>query len=872
MNVQIPIFRSSTQAASAAGPRAAPAPANTAISDAMAGLGQGAQHLVSGLQADALADQRVEAQRQEVVRRAEEDNARVNAGKAISDGHIAMSQMLDAQAKAAKPGAPGLAGNFLKDMDTYFAESAQNMPTPAAKKFYLEHAQTMRYQFFEKAKHTEALAMGAWKKDTFDKNTDNMAVVVAQDPTQYAASRALIEQTAPETGNPETDLRLKELARDKLITAAASTAIKANARGVLDALNGSMGIKPAAKYRGDAGLPAHILKITQEEGADPRMVAAIWEQESSSGKNSKTSDKGAEGGFQVIPATYRRMMGTDEGRADPINNARAGIRYIAKLQKLADGDPSLVGAGYFGGEGAIEGGRINNPEITDGRVSRQQYADSIKAKYEKFGVPSAAPLQTAFDDAGAARAPGEIKKTGVAFIDDMDVKQRLHFGQVAAQEVRRLDMEARANRDLQEKFIKKDVGEAVGVLNAGYKLDPERLARAQSVSRGTEYQYELEKAISNSNAAQQFRALPLDKQQQFLNANREQANTPDRVELFKRFEGIEREAAAQLQSDPYSYAVKVGWAPPPKQIDWTNPKASAPAIKERVVQAARAGAVAGQEMPPMSTEEAGSISKKLDNAPVAAQIQYFGDMRIALEPAEYRQVMKVVAKGSPVKARAGDIAVQHYAMILSSGTFSDTTETPAKVAETILTGENILNKTKAQKAEDGNTKSMFIPPMDLLRKAIADYGGDVWRGRADTQEQDLQVATAYYVGKAAQLGRLTKDSKDIDGGLVKEAIGASIGRLMNVNGQGNVSLPPSMPDKRFMSAVQDSFRAAIKANGLPDSTADQWSHYGLINYREPGQYVPTLGGLPVVGKDRKPIVLTVGSQFNPLIYAIPGQR
>lgn len=265
------------------------------------------------------------------------------------------------------------------------------------------------------------------------------------------------------------------------------------------------------------------------------------------------------------------------------------------------------------------------------------------------------------------------------------------------------------------------------------------------------------------------------------------------------------------------------------------------------------------------------LGSKLDNASVPQQLQYFTALRQNFlgDDAGYNQVMQLFAHDSPVKARAGDIAVQPNAMTLSTSMFGNTQVPSAKVAETLLTGENIINKTKAQKDGDGNTKSLFLPPTALLNAAFVNAAGDVFRNRAGSQETDLQVATAYYVGKAAQLGRLTKDNKDIDGALVREALGASIGQIYNVNGQGSVTLPPTVSAGQFGSDAHTQFRSAVKAAGLPDAVADQWPNYGLINYRQTGQYAVTLGGVPVVDKDRRPVVITVGAPRNPLIDQIP---
>ncbi len=138
---------------------------------------------------------------------------------------------------------------------------------------------------------------------------------------------------------------------------------------------------------GKTNLPPWLVDIATREGmGDARGLAtvqAIYDKESSGGKNTATSGKGAKGGFQVIPDTFARMMGTYDGQDDPQKNATAGIRYLARLRKLAHGKTDLIGAGYLGGEGAIGPfGNIVNPGVTDGHTSRADYGADLQRRVD----------------------------------------------------------------------------------------------------------------------------------------------------------------------------------------------------------------------------------------------------------------------------------------------------------------------------------------------------------------------------------------------------------------------------------------------------------------------------------------------------------
>jgi hypothetical protein len=95
------------------------------------------------------------------------------------------------------------------------------------------------------------------------------------------------------------------------------------------------------------------LKAEGATGTLAELARSVYQQESGSGANARTSNAGAEGGMQVIPSTFRSVADAGWDRSDPTHNARAGIRYLQQMLDVADGDPALAAAGYYGGPGAI---------------------------------------------------------------------------------------------------------------------------------------------------------------------------------------------------------------------------------------------------------------------------------------------------------------------------------------------------------------------------------------------------------------------------------------------------------------------------------------------------------------------------------------
>lgn len=116
------------------------------------------------------------------------------------------------------------------------------------------------------------------------------------------------------------------------------------------------------------------------------VVRSLFQQESSSGLNTKTSNAGAVGAMQILPKTFASVADKDWDIKDPSQNIRAGIRYAGQMFNLAGGDPSLTAAGYYGGPGGLRKAREGiavsdprNPNAPNTLQYGQQVANRIPA-------------------------------------------------------------------------------------------------------------------------------------------------------------------------------------------------------------------------------------------------------------------------------------------------------------------------------------------------------------------------------------------------------------------------------------------------------------------------------------------------------------
>ncbi len=127
-------------------------------------------------------------------------------------------------------------------------------------------------------------------------------------------------------------------------------------------------------------------KALLDEGVDgplADLARSIYHQESSSGRNTATSNAGARGGMQMIPSTFSRFADSQWNIDNPNDNARAGIRYLKYLNERAGGDHYLTAAGYYGGEGGMDKAR-QGIAVADPRNPKApntlQYASQVVAR------------------------------------------------------------------------------------------------------------------------------------------------------------------------------------------------------------------------------------------------------------------------------------------------------------------------------------------------------------------------------------------------------------------------------------------------------------------------------------------------------------
>lgn len=216
---------------------------------------------------------------------------------------------------------------------------------------------------------------------------------------------------------------------------------------------------------------------TPTPASNGSLVDAFMGQESSGGKNAKTSVDNAHGPMQIQPATFAQYAKPGENIDNPADNKTVGARILQDYSTKYNGDVAKIAVAYFSGPGnvATSGPTPWKNNTSDGNgVTVQQYVQQIQARMGKTNAPSGA---------AAGAVSGTLPVGDAAGVPNAASIAPQPVGLAHDPEAMRADQDARAEQ------ARKDAEAHVLQLTG----NPDAAKRAGSVAAST--------VVGNTNAA-----------------------------------------------------------------------------------------------------------------------------------------------------------------------------------------------------------------------------------------------------------------------------------------------------------------------------------------------------------------------------------
>ncbi|MCC6196795.1 MAG: hypothetical protein IT518_20265 [Burkholderiales bacterium] len=271
---------------------------------------------------------------------------------------------------------------------------------------------------------------------------------------------------------------------------------------------------------------------------------------------------------------------------------------------------------------------------------------------------------------------------------------------------------------------------------------------------------------------------------------------------------------------------------------------------------------------PLLPQESQTLASTLESASPAQASQFYAALRHAAgDDTVFRGAMQQIAPDSPIKALAGVLSSKQRALTLERNWIADDVVASSRdVAVTLLQGERLLNRSEGDKTADGKAQpKLFLPETTTLQASFQAEVGRAFAGRPGAAELAFQAVQAYYVGKAAQTGRLASSNSDIDLGLVRESVRATLGTVVTYNGNDEVIAPWGMDAGEFEDRVETAIRIEAKRRNLPWQAETHSRSVGLVNGSRDGEYTVTVGRRLVLDDQGQPVTINVHSND-------PGER
>lgn len=566
---------------------------------------------------------------------------------------------------------------------------------------------------------------------------------------------------------------------------------------------------------------------------------------------------------------------------------RGGFR-----RNIAAGEASIrtavIGARRADGEGQWTTlqdtlGKLNGQPGADTERINQQ-AEAFRPAALQFGIPAEKfdkELQSfkdrnwtnqaigraigARDDlAGLNQLKTDLTANDGFYSNKLDTDKRNAILSQVETSMSRLEAKQQHQADRRDAIALRAMNQAEQQIATGVLAPLDVMTKWAEATKGTQYEGEFQQLLKSQAEVQAILNQPPQAQQQYLlqlQARQRQtgATVAEQGNLRRLQTAVETNLRMLRDSPLEFFTSRTGEVVKPldmQSLSSGNLDAVKTQISERMTTIAALRKQFGPETgsAPLLPAEASALASYLSTATPTMATKLFGSLAQAIsDPAAYGAAMQQIAPDSPVRAFAGMVyAQQRQTTLEAGGLFTGAVKASSgDIARTLLEGEALLNKSKADKGADGKGTAFPMPtPKDMAAEFDAAVGA-AFRGRPGAADAALQAVRAYYAGKAAKDGDL---SGELDSGRIREAIRATLGEPAVING-AEVFPPWGMDEDTFGDKIETGWLQLAKT--LPAGVSTDFDDYTLMQRGNNSYYVVAANDQFVVGKDGRPVQLVV---------------
>ncbi|HBB3567704.1 TPA: hypothetical protein KAD74_002995, partial [Escherichia coli] len=306
-----------------------------------------------------------------------------------------------------------------------------------------------------------------------------------------------------------------------------------------------------------------------------------------------------------------------------------------------------------------------------------------------------------------------------------------------------------------------------------------------------------------------------------------------RAELFDRVSAAATKVITQRQNNPFSAAVEIGAYKP---ITSNNPDDITAEVANRFSSQESLRAL-GINAPILNSEEAAALAQQVRGTQNVDQtIKLLQSMGEKLPAPAIRQVASVIAPNSAATAYSAlllgtpDNQYDNTRPTIPYSQFIGYKPTMNKydVAKVILSGDQLLNPTKAMK--NAGITPVQLPSEDKMKDAFDEQVGNAFARNPQLRQISYSLFKAAYAGIAYQSGDASTVRTSMpDTDIVADAVKYATGGIYNGFNGGDVVMPFGMDKSTFKDRYTTSAKQALKDAGLNVNAVSNFTPVNIGN-------------------------------------------